>query len=766
MKSFPRTLSALALLAGIINQSPAQSTYEPYTFTTLAGGGGYSTNQAGSTARFSGPLAVAVDDGGNVYVADSGNNSISKVTPAGTVTTVAGRPGSFGSANGTGSAARFNQPSGVALDSAGNIYVGDTLNHIIRKVTPAGVVTTLAGQAGSAGSANEAGTAARFYQPWGTAVDNAGNVYVGDSYNHTIRKVTPAGVVTTLAGFVGSAGSADGTNRNARFNFPSGLAVDSATNIYVADGENHTIRKVTLVGTNWVVTTLAGKAGSSGSTDGMNSDARFNTPFAVAVDSAGNLYVTDTFNSLIRKLTPDGTNWVVRTIAGLAGSVGSANGTGGTARFNNPAAVAVDSTGNLYVADTLNNLIRKMTLAGTNWVVTTLVVTGGVFGSAEGTGINARFNGPSSVAVDRAKNVYVADQINHTIRKVTPEGLVTTLAGLAGDGGSSDGVGKDARFSSPSGVAVDSAANIYVADTWNCTIRKVTPTGVVSTLAGQPGIIGGTDGKNNQARFLNPQGVAVDKAGNLYVADTWAHTIRKVTPVGTNWVVTTLAGRFDRYGFRDGTGTNAVFNVPSSVAVDTIGNAYVADTLNHLVRKVTPAGVVTTFAGGAGLAGSVDGTGTAARFYAPTGVAVDSADNIYVADTYNNTIRKVTPGRVVTTLGGMPDNIGTANGTGSTARFSNPAGLAVDVDGNVYVADFYFNTVRKGSPSLMILSPRIFADTFTYNLTGALGQTVIIEASNDLLSWLAIRTNFVSDEGSFHDQTGIVSKQFYRARLP
>ncbi|MFO1497894.1 MAG: hypothetical protein U1G07_05785 [Verrucomicrobiota bacterium] len=767
MKSFPRILSALALLAAIINKSPAQSTYEPYTFTTLAGGGGYSANQAGSTARFSSPLAVAVDSAGNVYVADSGNNSISKVTPAGAVTILAGRPGGFGSADGTGSAARFNQPSGVALDSAGNMFIGDTLNYTIRKVTPDGVVTTLAGRADSRGSADGTGTAARLYQPWGVAVDNAGNVYVGDSWNHTIRKVTPAGVVTTLAGLAGSSGSADGTNRNARFNFPSGLAVDSATNIYVADGENHTIRKITPVGTNWVVTTLAGKAGRSGSADGMNSDARFNTPYGVAVDSAGNLYVADTVNSLIRKMTLDGTNWVVTTIAGSPGSVGGANGVNGDARFNNPAAVAVDSAGNLYVADALNNLIRKMTQAGTNWVVTTLVLTGGLYGSAEGTGINARFNGPSSVAVDSAKNVYVADQINHTIRKVTSAGEVTTLAGLAGDGGSADGTGNEARFLNPSGVAVDSTGAVYVADTWNCTIRKVTPAGVVTTLAGQPGVPGFEDGTNSQARFFNPQGVAVDKADNLYVADTVGYTIRKVTPVGANWVVTTLAGRFDRYGSRDGTGTNAVFNLPTGVAVDSTGNVYVADSLNHLIRKVTPAGVVTTFAGGAGLVGSVDGTGTAARFYSPTGVAVDNADNVYVADSYNNTIRKVSPARVVTTLGGMPGNIGTANGTGSTARFSNPAGLAVDGDGDVYVADFYFNTIRKGSPSLTIVSPRIFAGRFTYDITGALGQTVIVEASNDLLSWLAIRTNFVSDGGSFHeDEVGISSKRFYRVRLP
>jgi hypothetical protein len=760
-------VSALVFAALVLlpRQSPAQTNYTPYIFTTLAGGGGYSTNVAGSAARFWNPIAVAADSAGNVYVAEQGNNSISKVTPAGVVTTLAGRPGSFGSVNGTGSAARFNGPSGVAVDSAGNVYVADTLNHTIRKVTPAGVVTTLAGQVGNPGSANGAGTAAQFYQPWGLAVDKVGNVYVGDSWNHTIRKVTPAGVVTTLAGLAGRPGSADGTNGNARFSYPSQVAVDSGTNIYVADGE-HTIRKVTPVGNNWVVTTLAGMAGSSGSADGTNSDARFNVPYGVALDSAGNLYVADTYNNTIRKMTGEGTNWVVATIAGLAGSFGSADGTNGDARFNVPTAMALDSADNLYVSDTLNNLIRKMTLTGTNWVVTTLAGTGGTYGSAEGTGLDARFRNPSGVAVDRANNVYVADQINQTIRKVTSAGEVTTLAGLAGYGGTDDGVGKQARFANPGGVAVDSIGNVYVADTWNCTIRKVAPAGVVTTLAGQPGVVGGDDGTNSQALFAYPQGVAVDKAGALYVADTFGYTIRKVAPVGTNWVVTTLAGWYDHYGSRDGTGVNAYFNLPTSVAVDSTGNVFVADTLNHLIRKVTPAGVVTTFAGGAGVVGSADGTGTAARFYAPTGVAVDGADNVYVADTYNNTIRKITPARVVTTLGGMSGFYGTADGNGNFARFGNPAGVAVDGEGNLYVADLYFNTIRKGYPPPRFLASGFNPNTGRFTFGWAGPQSLIVEASTNLVDWQPIGTTELNFGYWYDGEARSFSRRFYRLRTP
>ena len=317
----------------------------------LAGSSG-SADGAGGAARFNGPESVAVDNAGNVYVADTYNDTIRKITPAGVVTTLAGLAGISGSADGTGSAARFNQPSGVAVDTAGNVYVADSFNYTIRKITPAGVVTTLAGLAASDGSADGTGSAARFGGPVGVAVDSAGNVYVGDAVNSTIRKITPAGVVTTLAGLAGSYGSADGTGSAAGFNGPGGVAVDSVDNVYVADVDNHTIRKVTPVG---VVTTLAGLAGSYGSADGTGSAARFCFPGGVAVDNAGNVYVADTEKNKVRSITSAG---VVTTLAGLAGIFGSADGTGSAARFGSPFDVAVDSVGNVYVADTGNNTIR------------------------------------------------------------------------------------------------------------------------------------------------------------------------------------------------------------------------------------------------------------------------------------------------------------------------------------------------------------------------------------------------------------------------
>ena len=478
----------------------------------------------------------------------------------------------------------------------------------------------------------------------------------------------------------------DGTNSAARFNYPAAVAVDSTGNVYVADTANHTIREVTPVGTNWVVTTLAGRAGVSGSANGTGSDARFYLPFGLTVATNGNVYVADEGNNTIRKVTSGG---VVTTLA-----------TG----FNWPAGVAVDRAANVYVADTDNHTIRKVTSGG---VVTTLAGSGSYssWGTNDGTGSAARFTFPCGVAVDTSGTVYVADSGNNTIRKVTPAGVVTTLAGLAGNNtGSADGTGSAARFNGPAGMAVDTNGNVYVADSGNNTIRKVTPSGVVTTLAGLAGSAGSADGTNSAARFNGPYGVAVDSAGNVYVADTYNDTIRKVTPVGTNWVVTTLAGLAGSSGSADGTNSAARFNYPAGVAVDSAGNLYVADYNNDTIRKVTPVGtnwVVTTLAGLAGNSGSADGTNSAARFNYPEGVAVDSAGNVYVADVYNDTIRKVTPvgtNWVVTTLAGLAGSIGSADGTNSAARFAYPVGVAVDSAGNIYVADNGNYTIRKVTP--------------------------------------------------------------------
>jgi len=335
---------------------------------------------------------------------------------------------------------------------------------------------------------------------------------------------------------------------------------------------------------------LAGLAETSGAADGTNTTARFNAPVSLARDAGGNIYVADYFNSTIRRVAPVGTNWVVSTVAGLAGSFGSADGTNSDARFNSPTGVAVDGAGNVFVADYFNHIIRKIAPQGTNWVVTTIAGSPVVFGANDGTNSDARFYYPRSLVVDTGGNVLVADTGNSTIRQIVPMGanwVTRTIAGLAQSHGSSDGTNSEARFYWPAGVAARENA-IFVADYANDTIRQLVPAGtnwMVRTIAGKAADYGSADGTNGEARFFAPTGVAVDTDGNVYVADSRNDSLRKLTPAGTNWIVTTIGGQAGNPGSNNGTNTGALFNQPQGIAVDGAGDLYVADTENHVIRK-------------------------------------------------------------------------------------------------------------------------------------------------------------------------------------
>ena len=677
---------------------------------------------SGSSAQFTEPCGVAVDSNGNFYVADRLNNLIRKITPSGAVSTLAGS--SWGFADGQGSAAQFKNPVGVAVDSNGNVYVADTDNHRIRKITPAGVVTTLAGD-GNASFLDGQGSATRFNYPQGVAVDSGGNVYVADKNNNRIRKITSTGAVSTLAGSATS-GSLDGTGTAAQFNQPFGVAVDSSGNVYVAEWVGRKVRKITSSG---VVSTLAGTGGLMG----------------ITLDSNGNIYVADTLNNQISKITPSGT---VSVLAG-SGTVGYLDGSVLSSQFNQPIGVAVDSGGNVYVADTGNNKIRKITDGIIEdrglYVMHTFYTTIGQFTTLGNmdiydelviTATNVYSKGPRTLAAA----TYTIDPNQSTTGLLNRGSVYTTDYGTFQSGTvqyvivylktpcpastpkwdplqrkcvaacsiplssvTSNVCTKcstisqvssipdtSVKFNSPYGVAIDSGGNVYVADTGNNRIRKITPNGI-STLAGS-GTAGYLDGSGLSAQFRGPVSVAVDSSDNIYVADTGNHRIRKITSAG---VVTTLAGSGSA-SFLDGSGTNASFSRPGGIAVDSAGNVYVGDIDNHRVRKITSAGVVTTLAGSA-TAGYLDGQGTAAQFNQPAGVAVDSGGNVYVADIVNNNIRKITSAGVVTTLAG--GSRGSLDGQGTTAQFNYPCSVAVDSAGYVYVADPDNHKVRKITPS-------------------------------------------------------------------
>jgi sugar lactone lactonase YvrE len=470
----------------------------------------------------------------------------------------------------------------------------------------------------------------------------------------------PLTLAATVTTFAGSTYFADGTGAAARFDGPVGVTSDG-TNLYVADAQNNTIRKIVIA--TGAVTTLAGTAGQSDSTDGTGTAARFNSPNGVTTDGT-NLYVADTNNKTIRKIAI--ATGAVTTIAGIAGQVGSSDGIGTAARFNVPIGLALTG-GNLYIVDSSNNNIRQMGLSTDS--VTTLAGSAGT--SQDGIGTAARFNQTIGATTD-GTNLYVADT-NSTIRKIViTTGEVTTIAGAAGQQGSSDGLGTAARFTSPMGITTD-GTNLYVADFGSNTIRTVViATGAVSTLAGTTGQAGSADGISGAARFNNPIGITTDNI-NLYVADYNNHTIRKI--VIATGAVTTLAGSAGQSGSADGVGTSARFFNPDGITTDGT-NLYVADTQNHSIRKIAVAtGVVTKLAATDTLWITTDGT----NLYSSGG---QSVNKIVIATA------------AVTTLAGATNQFGSIDGTGSVARFSLIHGGTTDGT-SLYVVDSGNRTIRK-----------------------------------------------------------------------
>lgn len=564
----------------------------------------------------------------------------------------AGAPSAAGFADGTGTNARFNGPSGVAVGPAGTLFVADSQNGAIRTVSPDGLVSTFAnlGRQGDGAFGS-------------LAADSQGNLYfggqaqAGDYYNdQVIWKMAPDGKVGLFA-------SRDTTGmRIGRFI----QAVDAAGNVYTSD--EGLFQKISPSGT----VTLFGQ--------GSN-------PYGwgrVAVDRTGNIYYTDTQNYTICRITPDGKE---DFFAGTPGSSGYADGTGTSAKFSALGEITVDGAGNVYVYD--RGMIRKITPAG---VVSTLA---GQFddpgGVVDGTGAQARFMYPEGMACDASNTLFISDY--GTIRKISPAGTVTTLAGspsgtyASGAWGQCLSAGADGRLY----WVTSSAKYNYMP---RSAVYSVSPSGILSLFAGSEEEYGSTDGTGGQARFSGPEGLAVGPDGTVYVVDAGNYTIRKITPAA---VVSTIAGTVKHSASVDGQGTAAAFCGPRQVAVDAQGTLYVTEIA--AVRKVTPQGAVSTLAGSNTLElGSVDGPALSARFQYPYGIAVDAAGNVYVADTQDHTIRKITPAGIVSTIAGSHGQAGVADGVGTAARFNLPLGLAMATDGNLYVADYGNATVRKITP--------------------------------------------------------------------
>lgn len=733
--SFRAGLPLLLLGLGLTSNAPAQT----YAWSAFAG---YPpqfgrTDGVGTDARFFGPAGMVGTTTGLVYVCDSNNHVIRRISPDGTVVTLAGSAGVSGTADGTGSGARFDSPFGIAL-VGGFYYIADTDNHAIRRMTSAGVVTTFAGRPGLAGSADGNGTNARFRFPRGISHDGT-NLYVADTDNHIIRKITPEGEVTTLAGRAGESGTADGLAA-ARFNRPGGIYAANGT-IWVADSYNHTIRRVAADGT---VTTVAGLGGTQGAVSGAGSVARFRYPTGIIATAGNTVYVADQTHTL-RIISPEGT---VATYAGRLDAQGSRNGPRADARFYFPLGIAFIPDG-FAIADFYNNSIRK--LATATGEVSVLAGSPGNFGREDGVGSEARFSRPNGVDVHSSGDVYVADSWSNSIRRITPSGQVTHVAGAPEGDAYVDGPAGANSLNYPWGVAVAPDRTVYFCEYARHTIRKVAPDGTVSTLAGGEGLPGAVDGNGTAARFRFPQGIALDRDGNLYIADTGNNLIRRIAAGGST--VLTHAGSAQP-GNADGSLANSRFFAPRGVATDAEGNLYVADSANHTIRKIS-GDQVTTVAGVAGTIGSANGSGNTARFNFPYALTVDAQGTIFVADLGNHLIRRIV-GNTVSTIGGVAQGLGYFDGTGTSSVFFNPSGIGVDANGMLYVSEEGNNLIRRGE---ILRTPSIIAQPRSLAVPAGGNATLTVSAAGGALTyqWSFNGVAIPGATGASHTITNVTS---------
>jgi hypothetical protein len=600
--------------------------------TRVAGNGksGYSGDNGPATdAQLSGPHGVAVDASGALYIAEMWNHTVRKVSK-GIITTIAGNgtPGYSGD-NGPATSARLNGPESVAVDASGTVYIADTGNNAIRKVSN-GVITTIAGtgkydEFARSGPAIQADLA----RPHGVAVDPSGDWYVIAS-GAALLTVTKAAITGAFRRFPYDGPVIPGHEYPRPYILPSAPALDASGNVYIADGYGHRIYKIS----DGVATAIAGNGTQGYSGDhGPATGAQLRQPLGVAVDGSGNVYIADSLNRVIRKLS----NGTIATIAGRATGGLDGSGPALNAQLNFPLGVAADASGNVYIADQNSQAIRKVS-KGTIGVVAGTGEDG--FSGDGGPATSARLSFPSSVAVDAAGNLYIADEDNYRVRKVA-NGAISTIAGDGTAGYSGDnGPATSAQLRPSISLAVDASGNVYIADPRSNVVRKVS-SGAITTVAGN-GTKGysGDNGPAANARLDEPAGVAVDASGALYIADSGNHAVRKVA----DGVITTVAGNGTKgYSGDNGPATSAQLSGPGSVAVDSLGNLYIADCGNHRVRKVTK-GAISTIAGtGTTAYSGDDGPATGARLFGIRGIAVDMSGNVYFADPTNNVVRVLVP---------------------------------------------------------------------------------------------------------------------------
>jgi len=693
---------SLASLLLFLASSPAQP-----VINTVAGSGRSLLGLGGPAiaVALAQPQFLATDATGNIYVSDDVYDVVVKISTDGKMNLIAGTGRfEFNGEEGPAASISFRLPQGIVIDRAGNLYLADSENQLVRKVTPDGELSTFAGC--RCFSWGEGGPAV---QAWlgnigSIAADPAGDLYITDLYHHIVRKVDAEGLITTVVGFVPATNFPFNTNQGfsgdgglateAFLNYPSNLTFDGEGNMFISDSGNNRIRKVTPDG---IITTVAG-GGSKRPQDGLQAlEIELSGPSDVRIDALGNLLIADTYQHIVLKVSPSG---IVKIVAGAVFARGF-SGDGGPAPqalLNNPYAVALDSGGNILVADTDNARIRTITPDG---IIQTIAGSGGTnYGGDGGLATQAFLDRPRDVAMDLTGNLYVADTGNHRVRKITPSGSISTVAGTGSPGFSGDnGPALAAALNSPSGVVADLQGNVYISDTNNNRVRKVGRDGNIATVAGSDASCSNNEGVTAVNGCVPlPQGIAVDPSGNLLIAAAGNHRVRMVDQAG---IVRTVAGNgTSAFSGDGGPAVSASLWGPSAVAFDARGGFYIADTYNQRVRYVAANGIISTVAGNGttGDGGSTIATQAAIEY--PSGVAVGPDGSFYVSSGGSDIV-KVTLEGTISRIAGDANEQSAASGFSGDggpslgALMNLPQGVAFDNAGNIYVADTKNDRVRK-----------------------------------------------------------------------
>ncbi len=620
-KSSARLTVALLFVAALSAATP------PYNIETVAGSSLVGDGGPAALASLSDAEGVCTDRAGNVYVSDANDHRVRKISPMGIISTVAGTGvAGFQGDGGPADQAQLNLPYGVTVDAAGNLYIADLGNRRVRKVTPAGIIGTIAGNDPD-----------KLLSPRNVLVDDAGNLYISEFDGERIRRIGVDGSNTIFAGTGGLGSDGDGgLPTAARLNAPAGMAIDKAGNFYFADSGNQRIRKIAAGRISTVI----------GSADPAASAAnQLNVPTSVAIDSAGNIFVADSGNHRIRKLATGG---AVNTVPGKGRDL------------------AFDRAGNLLMAS--GNRLQALNSAG---VLIAIAGDGSfAFRGDGGPATSARLSAPSGIAVDVAGNFWIADEGNGKLRAVSSTGVITTAAD---------------QLSAPSGLAFDTAGSLYLAEKGHDRVRKLS-SGALTTVAGN-GLSGfsGDLASAVSAQLQSPNAVAADAAGTLYIADTGNHRVRRVNANGT---IMTVAGP-------------PQLDAPRALALDASGNLYIADSGSNMVRKLSALGVITTVAGTGvdGFSGD-GGQALGAQLSQPRGVALDAAGNIWIADSGNNRVRVISTSGAITTVAGTAQaGLAGDGGPSDASQLRAPSALFVDVGGAIWIADTGNNRIRKLTPT-------------------------------------------------------------------